>query len=115
LRKSTISIPVTVKRAITPPVAAEGNTKKRGRPKKVKVEYEEVEEMKDVTTFKAFIWLNGVESCCVGFVSKVFQELYGDMLDGRVVALTAIGSESENESDRRRSLEHNGLATGIIM
>lgn len=32
-----------------------------------------------------------------------------------MVALTAIGSESENESGRRRNLEHNGLTTGIIM
>jgi len=57
LRRATISIPVTLKRAITPPEAPAENIKKRGRPKKVKVEYEEVEEMKDITTIKAFIWL----------------------------------------------------------
>jgi hypothetical protein len=38
-----------------------------------------------VPTVKAFVWFNGVESCFVGYVSKAFQCIYQDLLDGRVV------------------------------
>ena len=94
---------------------AETATKKRGRPKKVPVEYVEKCVLDDEKTVKAFLWANGIESCCVGFVSKTFQSLYGDLLDGRIVDVREVGSKSINESDLRRSKENRGLAVGIII
>ena len=90
-------------------------TKKRGRPKNQETEFEEICRMESVTTFKAFIWNNAIESCCVGFVSKAFQKLYGELLDGRIVVISCIGSRSNVEADRKRSRENNGLAMGIII
>ncbi|KAI3630384.1 hypothetical protein MIR68_012008 [Amoeboaphelidium protococcarum] len=63
--------------------AMQAGPKKKGRPKKRQMQDKLVQQQ--VTTFKAFIWKNGVECCFVGFVSKVFQSLYDDALDGRVV------------------------------
>lgn len=113
LIKSTVDIP-QVKRV---PICSEEThiPKKRGRPKKKDVEYEEVAITETVECMKAFIWVNGVEGCLVGFVSKPFLKIYGNELDGRVVDIVYVGSESQVESDRRRSMVHNGLAIGVIL
>ena len=42
--------------------------------------------MEELPTFKCYIWNeDAVMGCCVGFVSKAFQAMYGDLRDGRVV------------------------------
>jgi hypothetical protein len=41
--------------------------------------------MTDIATIKAFVWKNGIESCCVGFVSSLFQKIYENSLEGRVL------------------------------
>jgi hypothetical protein len=51
----------------------------------------------------------------VGYVSKAFQVLYGDLWNGRIVDVVHIGKESLVEADRRRSREHNGLVIGTII
>jgi hypothetical protein len=71
--------------------------------------------MESVTTFKAFIWNNAVESCCVGFVSKAFKKLYGDLLEGRIVVISCVGSILNVDADRKRSRENNGLAMNVII
>jgi hypothetical protein len=113
LIKSTIEVPLIEKI----PVVSEENTeiKKRGRPKKKETQFEEVFTTEVVECIKAFIWINGVEGCFVGFVSKPFLKLYGSELDGRVVHIVTVGWDSDVEADRRRSLEHNGLVSGVII
>jgi hypothetical protein len=91
------------------------DTKKRGRPKKKKEEYEEIVLTETVKCIKAFIWVNGVEGCLVGFVSNPFLKTYGNTLDGRVVDVIHVRSESQVECDRRRCMEHKGLAIGVIL
>ena len=68
-----------------------------------------------IPTLKAFIWVNGTESCFVGYVSKAFQVIYQDCLDGRVVDVRKVLFSSLVEADRRRSREHNGLVIGVII
>ncbi len=116
LRKASIEIPVIEK---VPVISVENVSqllpRKRGRPKSQVTEFQEICRMESVTTFKAFIWNNAVESCCVGFVSKAFQKLYGDLLEGRIVVISCVGSISNVDADRKRSRENNGLAMGIII
>jgi hypothetical protein len=54
--------------------------------RKIKTKSIEVEEIEEIPTVKAFIWSSSATATCfIGFVSNVFQVLYGDALDGRVV------------------------------
>jgi hypothetical protein len=89
--------------------------KKRGRPKKKIMEVEKVVELIDVSTVKAFVWRNGVETCCVGFVSVAFQNILGQSLHGRIVDVRRILDESDSESERLRSKENNGLIQCLII
>ncbi len=116
LIQSIIQVPKTRMVAVALELTAPNTTtKKRGRPKKVPVEYVEECVLEEERTVKAYLWSNGVESCCVGFVSKTFQSLYGDLLNGRIVDVRDICLRSNNESDLRRSKEHSGLVIGIIV
>jgi hypothetical protein len=84
--------------------------------RKIKTKSIEVEEIEEIPTVKAFIWSSSATATCfIGFVSNVFQVLYGDALDGRVVDVVHIGKTSFVEADRRRSKEHNGLVIGRII
>ncbi|KAI3629800.1 hypothetical protein MIR68_011235 [Amoeboaphelidium protococcarum] len=115
LRKSSITVPrlVQLEMDMNEDEAMQAGPKKKGRPKKRQMQDKLVQQQ--VTTFKAFIWKNGVECCFVGFVSKVFQSLYDDALDGRVVLISRVSIGSDNESEERRSREHHGLAMGLII
>ncbi|KAI3635067.1 hypothetical protein MIR68_006633 [Amoeboaphelidium protococcarum] len=115
LRKSSITVPrlVQLEMDMNEDEAMQAGPKKKGRPKKRQMQDKLVQQQ--VTTFKAFIWKNGVECCFVGFVSKVFQSLYDDALDGRVVLISRVSIGSDKESEERRSREHHGLAMGLII
>jgi hypothetical protein len=122
LCKSTIQLKVkrtiTIDNEVEPVTETVELHKKRGRPKKdeqPKTTTIEVDAIEEIPTVKAFIWLNGVKTCFVGYVSKVFQVIYGDILDGRIVDVIHIGNDSLVEADRRRSKEHNGLLIGKII
>jgi hypothetical protein len=90
-------------------------TKKRGRKKKLPKELVEVVKIRQEPTVKARIWNNGIESCLVGFVSRAFIAAHQRTLNGRVVEITEILSESMHESEKSRSVNANGLARGTII
>ena len=85
----------------------------RGR--KPAAKYRSVLVERAIPTWKAFVWANSVATCCVGFVAKSFQARYGSALDGRVVDVSKLYSETELEADHRRSIEHNGMLQAIII
>ena len=101
LRKATIQVPTETKIAVERP-----NGTREFRSELV---------LSDVATIKAFVWINGVESCCVGFVSSAFQSIYGDALDGRIIDVRSLLDESDSESERLRSKENNGMIQCIII
>ena len=76
LLAATIEIPTSKQVAITHPIIPSDQPKKRGRPKAAPVEYAIEHTVEREETVKAFIWSDGVEGCCVGFVSIAFQSLY---------------------------------------
>jgi hypothetical protein len=114
LNNATIQVPIErtipVINDIRPAVP-----KGRGRPKKTIQEVQKVVEITDVATVKAFVWTNGVQSCCVGFVSVAFQCIYCPSLDGRIVDVRRILDESDSESEQSRSKENNGMIQCIII
>lgn len=117
LIKTTIEVTVTRTEVVTGSTPIPEATKKRGRPKKdtAATTTEEVQVTEMIPTVKAFLWVNGTESCLVGYVSKAFQVIYQDCLDGRVVDVTKVLSTSLVEADRRRNRENNGLVIGVII
>ncbi|KAJ3270656.1 hypothetical protein HDV01_007544 [Terramyces sp. JEL0728] len=112
LRKGTVDIPVITKVAVIQDLPTK---KARGRPRIVETEFVEHFEIQKVDTIKAYFWTGAVEGCCVGMVSKAFQAVYGNNLDGRVVEVMDLAAISESESMRRRGKELNGLAFCIII
>lgn len=89
--------------------------KGRGRPKKKPTETVNIIRGRKERVLEARIWNNGVASCLVGFVSKPFIAVYGDLLEGRIVKIRTLDKLSDYPTVRQRSEEHNGLATGIII
>jgi hypothetical protein len=88
--------------------------KKRGRKKKALQEKVKIITMRSETVANARIWNNGIESCLVGFVSKAFLKVYGNSLDGRVLEVTALHSDSKFECERIRSTELGGLIRATV-
>lgn len=113
LQPATIEVPLT--KQIKIPTVQVDQPRKRGRPKSVPVEYVLEHTVESTETMKAFLWINGVETCCVGFVSKAFQAIYYNSLKGRVVEVTNDYRNNPNKSHTQRSKENNGLVTGIII
>ena len=115
LHNAIIKVPIEKEVPIINVPVEETLPKKRGRKKKVIQQLTTEVVMTDVATIKAFIWENAVESCCVGFVSLVFQGIYENNLDGRIVEVTRVLDKSDSESERQRSLEHNGMIQCIVI
>ena len=117
LRRATIQVQVLQNIPIVQGTGAvvDPLPKKRGRPKKVAVQYETQYVTVSEETYKAYLWITGTESCCVGFASKAFQNLYGGAMDGRVIDVREICGKSASQSMRDRSRKHNGLALAIII
>ncbi|KAJ3250428.1 hypothetical protein HK103_003541 [Boothiomyces macroporosus] len=111
LHKRTVDIPVITKVAVQDLPAK----RTRGRPKKVETDNAEHCEIRKEDTFKAYVWTGAVEGCCVGMVSKAFQAVYGNILDGRVVEVMDLAALSNIESMRSRDRELNGLAFCIMI
>ncbi len=68
LRNATVDVPVEIEIPIIDegmPTEREG----RGRPKKTIQTMERKLVLTAIETVKAFVWKNGVETCCVVFVS----------------------------------------------
>ena len=101
---------IQVERVISSP-----QRKGRGRPKKKPTEM--ITENRSIIekVVEARVWNNQVSSCLVGFVSKPFIAIYGDQLEGRIVKIRELDSNSNNETVRQRSKELSGLAVGIII
>jgi len=114
LRVSTVEVTNTQRIAVTQPTNENG-IKKKGRPKKTEAVYEDRTVVVLEPTVKVLLWRHGVESCCVGYVSRCFQNVYVNQLDGRVIGIKELYSESTSESVRQRSLENNGMALAVIL
>ena len=101
---------IQVERVISSP-----QRKGRGRPKKKPTEM--ITENRSIIekVVEARVWNNQVSSCLVGFVSKPFIAIYGDQLEGRIVKIRELDSNSNYETVRQRSKELSGLAVGIII
>jgi hypothetical protein len=104
---------IHVERVISSPESPQ--RKGRGRPKKKPTEM--VTENRTIIekVVEARVWNNQVSSCLVGFVSKPFIAIYGDQLEGRIVKIRDLDSNSNYETVRQRSKELSGLAVGIII
>ena len=106
LRNGTADIPRVVKVAVQAAFQTHATSAKcRGRPKKTVVVYEEQVEMHSEPKVKGYLWNGQIEGCCVGMVSRAFQATYGSILDGRVVEVRELASQSDSESMRKRRYE----------
>lgn len=89
-----------------------------GKKRKTKASQVDVyasERLVNKSVMKVYIHTSNVTSCCVGFISRPFLRIYGDILDGRIVEVQRILGTSECESERRRSRELNGLLHAIVV
>jgi hypothetical protein len=89
--------------------------RKRGRKPKPKtiLEKQIVTRLENVIEVRK--WTSASLGCLVGFVAKTFAIIYGTGLNGRVVEVTDILSQSAFETDRIRSDSLNGLARVVIL
>ena len=110
--KVAISEEVEILRDVPAP---EPVVKKRGRKPKLLQEKVKVIKTRFETVVNARIWIDGVESCLVGYVSKAFVSIYGRLLEGRILEITALHSTSQFECNRLRSDQQSGLARGTII
>ena len=103
--KLTVSVQVNV-----PIESTEQAPPKRGRPKKSMTETQTVIQLKEVDCIKVYRWENAIEGCLVGIVAEPFQAVYGNKLDGRIVYVDSLASDSTSMSERAYSDQNNGLA-----
>ena len=101
------------------PIVEESNgspiQKKRGRPKKPKTRKETQIQRYIEDGFAAYIWINGLMTCRVGFVARSFVVAYGPGLQGRIVEITQLLKECQWEIERKRSADSFGIALGTII
>ena len=66
-------------------------------------------------TIAVYKYSDNISSCCIGFVSKAFQSVYGEALHGRIVEVKRLLRTSDCESECMRSKMNNGLIHAIIV
>lgn len=95
---------------------SKGVSKKlKGKAKKQANSDSQESQLVDHHTMGVYIYNNNVSSCFVGFVSKTFQSVYGDKLEGRILKIQRILKGSDSESERLRSNYYHGLIHTIII
>ena len=115
VRDGTIYIDIKTRVQVKSNNQTSSEPKKRGLPRK-DVDQFEVQTVQSVLeTKKVYLMCDGIESCCVGFVSLVFQNLYFGLLDGRMLRVQSLSTNSESDSETRRNNEYSGIALAMFV